>query len=853
MTYESTRIMSILAQVFQDLRFGLRLLRRSPVFAIVAVGSLGLGIGGSAAVFTLINAIVLRTLPIEEPDRLFAADRMRADEVVPRFSWLSVERLRDELKGRAEIAAASPVTAMLMDASGGGRGNERGYVQLVSGEYFDVLRQRPQHGRLLTPADNQSLDAHPVVVISDGFWKRQFGGRTDAIGRTIAFNGTPFTIVGVTRPDFYGTTVAVRAAEAWVPIMMQSAMRYGGNVSSHGTADTRKPWPPQAGVEWLNVFVRAPRTTSEQTIAAAMTVVHQSLLEASGDVDRTVDARLRSERVQLTPAARGISSLRTSATATLYVLLAMMIVLLLIACGNVAGLLTARATARQREIAVRLSLGAARRRLVQQMLVESVLLALCGGVLGLAIASWGRELLLRLFVTGQTTIVTLDAGMDWKVIGFASGVTLGAGVLCGLIPALRSTRTAIADTLKTQSRALGDGRRTLFVGRALVVAQMAFCLLLLVVAALFVRSLRALSATEIGFDRDHVLTARLDLRSTGIGPEARLELYRRVLDRLTAVPGVASASFSQNGPVYSSSQISGFSIEGYTPRQGERMTTNEEIVTDQYFSTVGLRVIEGRGFGPEDRGPDSKATLINQTMARKFFPNGGAVGKRWAYDSSQVLTPNAYVIIGVVEDAKYRDLRAAPPTMTYHLSGPSEDALLNDLEVRTSGAPEAMTATLRQVLAEAEPRLPIFDFAPLSARVSRAMSQDTVIAQLTSVFGGIALLLACLGLYATISYGVSRRIGELGLRIALGAGRSQVLWLVMREALIVVAIGAALGLTLSYFASHSLRTLLFGIGPIDPVAYSVAALLLVGVGLLAAFIPARRASRVEPMVAIVRN
>ncbi len=843
--------MRILAQVLQDIRFGLRILRRSPIFTIVAVASLGLGIGGSAAVFTLINAIVLRTLPIEEPDRLFTVERLRADEVIPRFSWPAVEHFRDEMKGRAELAAASPITTMQVDAGGpAGRGAERGSVQLVSGEYFEVLRQRPRLGRLLTPADNRSLGGHPVAVISYGYWQRQFGGAPDVVGRQISFNGAPFTIVGVTAPEFFGTTVAVRGADAWVPIMMQAAIRHAGNVSSHESGDTRKPWPPQPNVEWLNLFARAPRGTAPETLAAALQVMHQATLDSRRDIGSDFNALLRSERMQVSPAARGLSSLRTGASAPLYMLLAMMIVLLLIACGNVAGLLTARATARQREIAVRLSLGAARRRLLQQMLVESLLLGVLGGVLGLALAQWGRELLLRLFITGQATLVTLDVGIDWKVVGFAAAVTLGAGLLCGLIPAWRASRIAIADSLKTQSRSVGDGKRTQLVGRALVVAQMAFCLLLLVVAALFVRSLRALAGSEIGFDRSHVLTARLDLRSMALDPDARLALYDRVLARLAAVPGVASASFSQNGPVFGSSQISGFGIEGYTPRQGERMTTNEETVTEQYFSTVGLRVIEGRGFTPDDRRPGAKATLVNQTMAKRFFPNGGAVGKRWSYDSNSVLTPDAFVIVGVVEDAKYRDLRSAPPTMTYHLSGPSVDAPLNDLEVRTSGAPETMTATIRQVLAEAEPRLPVFDLAPLAARVTRAMSQDAVIAQLTSVFGGIALLLACLGLYGTISYGVSRRVAELGLRIALGAGRRQVLWLVMREALIVVALGAGLGLPLTYFASRSLASMLYGVGPVDPVAYASGALLLIGVGLFAAYVPARRASRIEPMVAI---
>jgi putative ABC transport system permease protein len=320
-----------------------------------------------------------------------------------------------------------------------------------------------------------------------------------------------------------------------------------------------------------------------------------------------------------------------------------------------------------------------------------------------------------------------------------------------------------------------------------------------------------------------------------------------------AVPGVVSASLSQNGPVVTSSQISGISVAGYTPREGEQMSSNQETVTERYFSTVGLRLSKGRLFGPEDRVPNSKATIVNEAMVRRFFPDGDPIGKRWSYDRNTAMTSDAFVIVGVVEDAKYRDLPGSVPTMIYHLSGPSEDSLLNDLEVRTSGPPENSIATIRQALAEAEPRLPVYDIMPISARVSRSLAQDSMIAELTSIFGAMALLLACLGLYGTIAYGVNRRVGELGLRLALGAERRQVLWLVMREALVLVVVGAVLGLPLAYAASRSVATMLYGIGPIDPLAYTGAAVLLVAVGLCAALFPAIRAARIDPMTAIART
>jgi predicted permease len=847
---------TMFADAFQDLRFGLRLLRRSPVFTTVAVSSLALGIGGAAAVFSLLNAIVLRNLPIAEPDRFFVAERHRSDEIVPRFSWPAAERLRDEMAGRAELAAASPVATMQLRPARASAtaAAERGSVQLVSGEYFDVVLQRrqpPLAGRLLTRDDNRVLDGHPVAVISEGYWRRSLAAAADAIGQTLAINGTPFTIVGIAAPEFSGTNVSIRGVDAWVPLLMQASIRYGGNASSNNSGDMRKPWPPQEDVAWLNLFARVPRGTEAASIAAALTVRHHADVSSRSGVDTDYAERLRAERIVLAPAGRGLSALRGQASTTLYVLLAMMIVLLLIASGNVASLLVARATSRQREIAVRLSLGAGRLRLVRQLLVESMLLGLAGGAVGLGLAVWGRDLLLRLFVSGQTPVITLDTGIDWRVMAFATAISLLTGLTCGMLPAFRVTRVPVSESLKLQSRAAGmQSRRTLLASRALLAAQMAFCLLLLVVAGLFVRSLRVLSTSEIGFDRHQVLGARVDVRSLGLSADQRQVLYRRLLDRVQALPGVQSASLSQNGPVITSSQISGFSVEGHTPRPGERMSTNEEIVTEDYFATVGLRIVRGRSFGPADRAEGSRSTLINETMARRFFSGQDPIGKRWAYDVNAVSTSDAFVIVGVVEDAKYRDLRSAVPTMTYHLSGPSEDAILGDLEVRTAGTAEALVAAVRQALAEAEPRLPVYDILPMEQRVARSLAQDTVIAQLTSVFSGISLLLACLGLYGTISYGVNQRVAELGLRIALGADRRQVLWLVMREAVGLVAIGSVIGFSLAYLAARSLSSVLYGIGPVDPLAYGAAGVLLLGVGLVAAYLPAFRASRIEPMRAI---
>jgi predicted permease len=440
------------------------------------------------------------------------------------------------------------------------------------------------------------------------------------------------------------------------------------------------------------------------------------------------------------------------------------------------------------------------------------------------------------------------------VLGFAVAVSLVTGVLCGVIPAIRGTRVTVSESLKQQGRgAVGaeGGRRGMLVGKALVAAQMAFCLLLLVVAGLFARSLRSLTLTDIGFDRDHVLTARVDVRGAGYSPDERLALYRRIVERLQAVPGVRSASFSSNGPLAGSARISCcLEIEGHTLARDEQIRTNEETVTERYFDTVGLRLLDGRPFGPQDRVPGSHNTLINETMARRYFPNQSPIGKRWSYGGP--IGKDSNVIIGVVEDARYVDVRATPPNMAYELADSNADDVLSDIEISTSGAPGPLAQTVREVLTQAEPRLPIVEVVPLRDRIARGVSQDRMVARLTSVFGALALLLASLGLYGTISYGVSRRLAELGLRMALGADRGMVLRMVLREALALVVAGALIGVPLAFIAGRSMSALLFNVGAADPLSFGLGAAVLLLVAAVAAYLPAHRASRIEPMTALNR-
>jgi predicted permease len=848
--------MNIVSEFFRDFRFGARLLRRSAGFTFIAVVSLGLGIGGATAVFTLVNAVVLRSLPVPEPHQLFRAQsHAPGQDYGELFSAPMFEQLRAEVapRGVELFAATSPNGVNLQPA--GEAVQARGSAQLVSGEYFGALRQRAQFGRLLGPDDNRVLGGHPVAVISDGYWRRRLNGQPDAIGRHLTINGATFTIVGITTPTFFGTTLSLRAPDVWIPFMMQPAVRYSANASNSGSSDTRKPWPPQKEIAWLNVFGRVTSPGAEKGSASTLTTVYQRERESLLTADAPEDDRaaVRRQTVTLEPASSGVSALRDTVAKPLYVVLAMVGVLLAIACGNVAGLLLARATGRAREMAIRQSLGAGRARLIRQVFAESLLLAAAGCAFGITFAVWARDALLGLMVNlgSLTAPIDLNTGLDGRVLGFSLGVSALTGIACGVLPALRGTRVSVADSLKQDGRGsvTEGGRRGLFVGRTLVAAQMAFCLLLLVVAGLFTRSLQSLIQTEVGFDRDHVLAARVDVRGAGYTPEERQALYRRLVERLQAIPGVQSASMSANGPFANSQRISSLSVEGFTPAPSERIRTNEEIITERYFETMGLRILEGRNFGPEDRIPGSRTTIVNATMARRFFPGQSAIGKRWDYGDE--IGRNSNVIVGVVEDARYVEIRTAPPNMTYRLADVSDD-VLGDIEIRTAGNPAALARTLRETLTQTEPRLPIVDISPLTDRIARGVMQDRMIARLTTIFGALALLLASLGLYGTVSYGVNRRVAELGLRMALGADRNTVLWMVLREALALVLVGALIGIPLAFLAARSMQALLFNVGAGDPTAFVLGGVLLMAVAAVAAYLPAYRASRIEPMVALGR-
>ena len=839
----------LLHDLLADLRFAARLLRRTPGFTLVAVSSLALGIGAATAIFTVIDAVVVKALPVRSPSELYLAQVKALGGSSPRFSYPLFERARDTLKGVAGLSASSAVARMIVTDTRGAapRPDDVARVQLVSGEYFALLGTRPQLGRLLTPADNRSLGAHPVAVVSDGFWTRRFGRRADIINRQISVNGASFTIVGMTPPGFFGT-VADSRPDVWVPVMMQTAVKYANNASVED-GDIRQPWVPQPEVAWLTVIARVPDGRHRPALEAGLTRLLQQQLaqRESYRTDSDARRRMQAQRVVLEPGSRGLSRLRDQMRAPLVALFAMVALLLLIACANLAGLLLARAAARGRELAVRASVGAGRLRILRQLLAESLLIGAAGGLCGLVVARWSCDALLGL-VAGTSSAVPVDLPLDHRVLLFATAMSMLTAVGFGLLPALRASRVDPAETLNAYGRGIvAHDRSRLPLGRLLVVGQLALTVLLLSVAALFARTLQQLVRVDVGYDDQGVVVARIDPRAAGYPAERLPALHQAIVERLEATPGIRSASLSLHGPLSGGARTSSLAVQGYQMPPGPGPSVQEDVVTRHYFETVGLTLVRGRFFSSTD-APGGHASVINATMARRFFANRDPIGQRWAYDEPAT-GPDAFEIVGVVADAHYKDLRGEIPSATYRLASQT-DEYLTSVEVCSTQPSETTARDVRAVLASIDPRLPVLEVATMATRVRALTAQERSVALLAAAFGVAALFLACLGLYGTMAYRVMRRTPEIGVRIALGADRPAVLWLVMRDALLMIVGGMAVGVPLALLAAQQLTQFLYEIAAGDLVSYTGAAGVLLVIATVAAWLPARRAAAVDPIVAL---
>jgi predicted permease len=823
--------------IVQDLRYAVRSARRQPLFAATIILTLSLGIGANSAIFSLLNTVTLRTLPLSNPSELYAV-RLDAPLPVPqRFSWPMFDRLRAVMPG--DSVAAMGTIARLHARPEGAKELEAAGVQLVSGEYFGVLKAPVAMGRPLMPSDNVKPGAHPLVVISHSYWQRRFGGSGDVLSKSLVLNGVKFEIVGVAAEGFSGVWLEA-PADAWIPLAMQRDVRYSQNYSANN-AKQSEPWMPQEQISWLSIVVRT------RDAAAATAAINQplasALLAASESINDQESRKLfLQQRLGLDPFGTGFSRLRDRFVNPLYILMGMAALVLLIACANAANLLLARAVGRQREIALRLSLGAGRLRLVQQLLTESMLLVAVAGAAGLLVSHWASSLLVQMAIGSGDGPIPFRVETDARVLGFTMGLAVLTTLLFGLAPAIRSTRSELADTLKSGSRSIMGGAGSGH-ARALVVMQVAFSLTLVSATGLLIRSFQNLATVDLGFDQNHILTADVAVKLAGSNVD---ELHRRMLQRVRELPAVQSASVAMCGVLRGCRAINdGYTVEGYQPAAREEIAFLVNFVGSEYFDTMGMRLTQGRMIDRTDTDKSAQVAVVNEALARRYYARTGAIGRRFG-QSGRLNTQ----IVGVVRDARVLSARdEAIPAVFYPLSQvPGMAASV--LEIRTEGDPRLAIGAVRRALNEVAPEVPVGRVTAMADQVSSTLGLERLVVSLSSAFGSLALGLAGFGLFGILSFAVARRAPEFGIRIALGASSGRVLWSVCREALMMVLVGVAIGFPAVWFSSDAIRKMLFGVSPHDWSVFGAAGVALLAVAAVAALLPAWRASRTDPLTAL---
>ena len=809
----------------QDVRYALRLLRRGPLFAVFAIGSLALGIGATGAIFSLFDGIALRRLNVPEPDRLVVASigkpgaRFNYSLPYPQFEAISQRTTTLEA-----VCWLSPLGRVTVTVKGEPEATDGVYV---SGDYYRTLRLTPALGRLIERSDDRP--GQTIAVLNHAYWQRRFGGRADVVGTTIALNKVPFTIVGVEPPGFSGTEVG-RPYDVSVPVQASPALN-GGRPPLRGAFST-----------WLYVLARLkPGITLQAAEQESKTIYAQISLAAAQSQD---DQQLAREWwLRLEPGARGVwSDLRNGYERWLSLLLMLLGAVLLLASLNVATLLLSRSDARQREIATRLAVGAGRWRLVRQFLTESLVLAACAGAVGVAIAVWGSRTLLRIALPAAER-VPLTVGPDWRLILFMLGVSAATCLLFGLVPALRAT----SPRRFVGVRQVGGGRQRRLLDRTLVAAQVAISLILLVAAGLFLRTLGNLWAQEPGYDRHNVLMFSVDPRLAGRTGDDIPQIYRRVLDESRTVPGAQAVTMSAVRPVSDNYYF----INSFREINGKLLTAEQRIrvafnhVAPGYFATLGIPLVAGRDFDERDSLGAPNVVIISERLARHF--EGNPIGQRLGTGVE------AREVVGVARDTRYANVKDAPREVVYYpifQIAPANIFYAPTFEIRYAGSAAGLTQAIRAAVTRVDQALTPFRVTTLEQQTEDSFARERLLALLTSYFGGFAVLLACIGLYGLMSYGVTQRTAEMGLRMALGAPPAAVRWLVVRESAWTVIAGAAAGLAATFAVIRLVQSQLFGVEPHDPAALAGATALLLSMAFAAAYLPARRAARIDPLTAL---
>jgi predicted permease len=830
----------------QDLRFGCRMLAKAPGFTLVAVLTLALGIGVNTAIFSIVNALLLRTLPVQDPERLAViGDPSRVhswSNGSPRSDIFSVPLYKEFAAHNEVFTSLAATTNFRSRVSIGGAALEKAGGRIVSENYFDTLGVRTAVGRTFTAQDDKGPGSDPYIVLSYAYWKKRFNLSPAVIGETIRVNGYPLEIIGVAAPGFEGEVVG-DYQDFWVPLMMEPQVLPGqGYLDKFDTSTL------------LLIGRMKPGVTLAQA-QAGMNVTFQRIAHSSfaDHFDKDNKPALLRLHIDVTSAARGLSAIRKELEKPLWFLMGIVGLVLLIACVNVANLLLARSSARQTEIAVRLAIGASAGRVARQLLTECVLLSALGGTLGLLLSLWAVRLLAWM-VTGSWQ-VEMNVAPDWRVLAFTAAASLATGVLFGLAPALRARRMQLFNVLKEGGRsAAASGSPRPQVSRYLLAGQVALSVLVLFTSAILVRSLKNLEAFNTGYARDNLLLLSVDGRTAASTVEAWIVKRDELLERLRHLPGATAATFSNNGLFSGSESADGIIVEGYTPSRDRDKVSYDDSVGPDYFATIGDPIIMGRDIGPQDTASATRVCVINETMAHFYFHDTNPIGHHIALDDEK-LRDKPYEIVGVARDVHDHSLREPVHRRFYMPFDQTPVALMGgafspNFIVRASGVPSALLDSARKTVHDFDPNLWITHLDTANALIDQSLTDQIAIARLSGLFAALALLLACIGLYGLMSYSVAGRTREIGVRMALGARRGNLVWLVLREAMSMVLVGVAVGIPIAVACSRALRTMLFEVTPVDPLSLLTTAVVLILVASLAAFIPARRATKVDPMVAL---
>src|SRR5271170_4292178 len=828
--------------LLQDIRFGLRTLGKNPGFTLVAILTLALGIGANAAIFSLTDQVLLRLLPVEHPRELVVLSspgrtwgRTWSDgDGATSFSYPAYKDIRDRNEVFAGLLARFHVQASMA-----GQGESQLVeAELVSGNYFQVLGVRPYLGRVFGSPDETAPGANPVAVLSYGYWTRHFGSDPNILNKQLAVNGNSLTVVGVARPGFTGVQVG-QIPDVFVPITMKAQMTPNWD----GLADRND--------HWVTMLGRLKPGMSAEKAQAGLAPLYRALMEGDATALKLSprdQQEFLGKKIVLNTGSHGRPILQQDAKQPLLVLMAMVGLVLLITCANLAGLLIARGEGRQREIALRLALGAGRVRLVRQLMTESLILAIAGGAAGLALASWTLSVIVNSIPENEGAS-GLTAQLDYRVLIFACVVSLVTGVLFGLAPAIRATRTDLQSVLKDQGVNVSGGKANVRVRKSLMISQIALTAVLLAAAGLFAHSLLNLKTQDLGVHPDHVLEFSISPELNRYTPQQTIALADRIRKSMEPLPGVRAASESELPMLADSNSSSNITVQGYNAQEDEDMNVDQNWVGPNFLATMGIPLLNGREFSEADAGTSPKVAIINEAMARRFFAGRNPIGLRFGFGGGKDVKLDTE-IVGVVKDSKNVDVKKVTRPFAFLPYSQSEHFGNATFYARTNQNPEALTSTVRNLIAAFDANLPVYGVKTLTAQVDEIMFTDRLVTIFSLCLGLLASLLAAIGLYGVMAYVVARRTREIGIRMALGATQKNVAWMILREILGMLAAGLCIGLIAAYGIGKVVESLLFGVKAGDPIVFVIAAGLLIAVALLAGWLPSRKAANVDPMVAL---